>query len=826
MKTTIDLVDGWTLTAASGHRDLPAILRHDTVPATVPGSVHTDLMVAGILADPYLDCNEDTQHWIGETAWRYQTTLVTDVLPGVTYELVFDGLDTVAHIELNGTPVAQTANMHRTYRFDVTDVLRNGGNELAVTFRPVREYTDAIKATLGDRPNVYPEPFQYVRKMACNFGWDWGPTLVTAGIWKSARLESWAGARLGAVRPHVGVDSAAGTVEVHVDVDRGSAEASALTVAVDVAGHGAQVDVPADATSVIVRLRVPDVELWWPRGHGAQPLYDLQVRLLGSDGTNLDRWARRVGFRTVALTTEPDAGGTSFVISVNDEPVFVRGVNWIPDDCFVSRVDEGRYRERIAQAVEANVNLLRIWGGGIYEKDELYDVCDELGVLVWQDFLFACSAYPEGEPMRSEVEAEARDNVSRLMPHPSLVLWNGNNENIWGYFDWGWQEPLAGRDWGWGFYDDLLPAVVAGVDPTRPYWTGSPWSGTLDLHPNDPAHGNSHSWEVWNRADYTTYAQSRPRFVSEFGYQGPPAWATLTRAVHDEPLLPDSPGVLHHQKADDGNGKLVRGMARHLPLPTSMADWHYLTQLNQARAITFGVEYFRSLAPHCTGLILWQLNDCWPVTSWAAIDGDGRRKPLWYALRRAYADRLLTLQPDEAGWRAVLVNDGSTAWSGDLVVARRDLDGAVLATDTRRVDVPAQGRLTVPIDPALSTPAESSQELVLAELGDRRAIQFFDEDVDVAFRPSDFELEVSDVAGGVELTVVARSLVRDIVVVNDRVDPDSVADEQIVTLLPGERHTFGVRTAVAAADARWRSSAVVRSVNDLPAYAAPETSGR
>ncbi|WP_286219292.1 hypothetical protein [Paraoerskovia sediminicola] len=294
-----------------------------------------------------------------------------------------------------------------------------------------------------------------------------------------------------------------------------------LDVVVEVAGFEARIVAPVHGGTVAAAVTVPDVSVWWPRGHGEQPLYDVRVSL-ASGGVDLDSWVRRTGFRNVSLSTQDDDAGMSFVIAVNDQPVFVRGVNWIPDDCFVSRVGIDDYRERISQAAAANVNLLRIWGGGLYEKDELYDVCDEMGILVWQDFLFACAAYPETDDLVAEVEGEARDNVARLMPHPSLVLWNGNNENIWGFFDWGWQEPLDGKDWGLGYYTGVLPRVVAQTDPSRPYWPGSPYSGSLDIHPNDPDHGNHHSWEVWNRADYTSYAEDRPRFVSEFGYQAPP----------------------------------------------------------------------------------------------------------------------------------------------------------------------------------------------------------------------------------------------------------------------------------------------------------------
>ena len=361
---------------------------------------------------------------------------------------------------------------------------------------------------------------------------------------------------------------------------------------------------------------------------------------MGADPAEpLDTWTRRIGFRTVELDTSADDHGTAFTFRINGRPIFVKGANWIPDDHLLTRITRERLAHRLDQAVDANLNLVRIWGGGIYESEDFYELCDERGLLVWQDFLLACAAYPEEQPLWDELEAEAREHVARLTPHPSLVLWNGGNENLWGFMDWGWQEDLQGRTWGFRYATELLKDVVAELDPTRPYSDGSPYSpgaALTEVHPNDPDHGTLHQWEVWNRVDYRVYGDDVPRFCSEFGFQGPPTWATLTRAVHAAdggPLTKDDPTFLLHQKAEDGNGKLDRGMEPHLGVPDDFADWHWAAQLNQARAVRFAIEHYRSWWPRTAGSIVWQLNDCWPVTSWAAIDGDERPKPLWYALQ-------------------------------------------------------------------------------------------------------------------------------------------------------------------------------------------------
>src|SRR5215218_1032420 len=773
------LDQAWTLEPVSGPVP-PDIAAAGPVPASVPGTVHTDLLAAGQIPDPYLDDNERRLAWIGSTDWRYQTSFDWAPDGHDRADLVFEGLDTVAQVALNGQVVHSSSNMHRTYRVDVTETLRPGTNQLSVTFFSAVRYADGNNLALGARPHVNHHPFNAIRKMACNFGWDWGPDLVTAGIWRPVSLHSWITARFASVRPVVDVSGNRGTVEVHIDVER-SGDAAPLVVTATVGDAQASARIDPGQTRTVVPLVVEGVDLWWPRGHGAQPLYDLTVTLQVAEGGDdqLDAWSSRIGFRTVRLVSEPDEQGTGFGFVVNDRPVFVKGANWIPDDVFPHRVTRQRYAERLHQAEEAGINLLRVWGGGIFEADDFYTECDERGLMTWQDFLFACAAYAEEEPLRSEVVAEARDNVTRLMPHPSLVLWNGCNENIWGHVDWGWQDQLDSKTWGLAYYADVLPAIVAELDPGRPYTPGSPWSPDPALHPNDPAHGTMHIWDVWNQVDYQVYRSYQPRFVSEFGWQGPPTWSTLRRAVSDDPLTPESPGMLVHQKAQDGHTKLTRGLVRHLPVPDDMDAWHWAMSLNQARAVRTGVEYFRSLSPRCTGSVAWQLNDCWPVTSWAAIDGDGRRKPLFYALRHAHADRLVTLQPTGEDLSVVLVNDTPENWTGTLTLALRSFDGSVLQQQEQAVDVPAWSAGRTWVSSPLATPSAPGRALLEARVGDQRALWFFTEDRDSDLVAPDFETKAAKTATGFEVTLTARTLLRDVALLVDKIDPDAIVSDML-----------------------------------------------
>ncbi len=829
-----NLCAGWTLRAAGG--PVPDLIADTSVPAQVPGSVHTDLLTGGLIADPYVDLAETGLTWLHRADWQYERELTAAPAgTGERVDLVFEGLDTVATVTVGGTVVGRTFNQHRTYRMDLCEPLAAAVGQpvtLGVHLRSALEYAESERDRLGARPAAYQYPLNMVRKMACSFGWDWGPDLQTAGIWKPVQLERWRVARLAAVRPLVSVDpDGTARVAVHVDVERSGLETtpSTLVVRVRLGDHDATARVEGGSTSAVVDVAVPEARLWWPVGYGDQALYDLEVSLGQDTGAGLGTWHRRIGLRTVGLDTSPDAIGTPFTIRVNGQPVFVRGANWIPDDHLLTRITRERLARRIDQAVGANMNLLRVWGGGIYESEDFYELCDEAGVMVWQDFLLACAAYPEEEPLRSEFEAEAREHVTRLSAHPSLVLWNGGNENLWGYLDWGWQEQLAGRTWGLGYYTGLFPSVIAELDPTRPYAVGSPCSPGAALeetHPNDPDHGTHHQWEVWNRTDYHAYRDEIPRFCSEFGFQAPPTWATLQRAVRNPdgaPLAKNDPVFLLHQKAEDGNGKLDRGLSPHLGIPGDFADWHWATQLNQARAVAHAITHYRSWWPRTAGSIVWQLNDCWPVTSWAAVDSDERPKPLWWALRDSYADRILTIQRRPAGADVqgdevevlAVVNDSAKPWTGVAHLRRERLDGTLLAEALADVDAPARtvALLDLPVD--VRSAGDPRGEVLVAELDGVRTVHTWAQDIDLDLEPDALAARAEPTTDGYQVTVTAGSLTRDITLLVDRLDPDATVDRGLVTLPAGASATFQVHSSLPGLEKALLGPTVLRTANSL-----------
>ncbi len=791
------LQENWTVRALG----IPKPNKSVEIPATVPGCVHTDLLAAELIPDPYVDQNEELVQWIGQTDWAYTCLFEVDevLLDSQRIDLACEGLDTVAKVQLNGVTIGRGENMHLSYRFDATEAIREGGNALVVTFRSAIRYAEDMRDRLGELPRVLDPPFNFIRKMACNFGWDWGPQLTTVGVWRPIRLEGWSAAKIGSVRPlveHANAEMA--TVAVHVGLEAIATDPAPLRLVARISGpRGLADERTHDTVSVsgdeTIHFEVPDPKLWWPRGHGEQPLYDVTVRLTNEHGAELDAWSGRIGLRTVRLNTDADEAGSKFEIEINGKPVFCRGANWIPDDCFPHRVDEARYRERIGQAVDANMNMLRVWGGGIYERNEFYEVCDELGVMVWQDFLFACAAYPEEEPFAGMVEAEARQQIARLCRHPSLVLWNGNNENIWGYFDWGWRERIGERTWGLGYYLDLLPRLVAELDPSRPYWPGSPYSGSMDLHPLEDGHGNKHVWDAWNTTDYAVYRNHSPRFVSEFGHQAPPTWSTICRAIPEDQRRPDSDAMLAHQKAHGGNDRLHERLSEHFEIPADFDDWLYLMQVNQARAMQTGVEWFRSRQPACMGTLYWQINDCWPVTSWAAVDGYGKRKPLWYATRRFYADRLLTIQPDGDGLAVFAVNDADERWS-DVAAARRlTFDGNMLAeTETSFVAGPRECMRVGKLEPELADPTDTAVQMLSAACDGLSAHWFFGIDRELAYPEPAFDADLTRDGPTYRLTIRARVLLRDVCIFADRLDPEAIMSDQLITLLPGESATFDI----------------------------------
>ena len=633
-----------------------------TYAATVPGTIHTDLMAAGVIPNVFYGTNEQEVQWVGETTWEYSSTfsLTRSQLKRERIILEFEGLDTYASVFLNDSLVLQANNMFRAWEVDIKPYVRQGENSLMVVFEPAaergRQEADGLAKPLpeGDRA--------FVRKAAYHFGWDWGPRFVTAGIWKEGRIRMADGLSIKDVRLELlQLDSAQAVYELGVNLENPGASGIFLEVEMrlDTFFPAYQMHAPLSSFKqeltripgpdhIQTKISIPNPKLWWVHTMGNQPLYDLELRLRSKkDGVLLDQKHLRVGIREIELVQEPDSLGQSFYFKLNGVPLFAKGANYIPADYFPHRSPE-KMETLLLEAREAHMNMLRVWGGGIYEDDRFYELCDELGILVWQDFMFANTMYPGDSAFLENVREEISYQVKRLRHHPSIALWCGNNEISEGWFNWGWQKQFAYTaedslriyaDY-LHLFEELIPDVLAEEDPTRPYHPSSPMTGWG--RKESLLQGDVHYWGVWwGMEPFEVYEKKIGRFHSEHGFQGIPAMASLRQFIPQEDLKQGSSSMKTHQKHPTGYETIREYMERDYPVPENFEDYVYVSQLLQARGISLATRAHRMNKPYTMGSLYWQLNDVWPVTSWSSIDYYGRPKALQYALKRDFAPYML-----------------------------------------------------------------------------------------------------------------------------------------------------------------------------------------
>uniref|UniRef100_UPI0035AEE5FD glycoside hydrolase family 2 protein n=1 Tax=Promineifilum sp. TaxID=2664178 RepID=UPI0035AEE5FD len=663
------------------------------LPATVPGGAHTDLLALGRIPDPFVGDNEKRVQWVAEANWDYRHRFAaeSDLLDQPHVWLVCDGLDTLATVSLNGQTLGQTDNMFRQYRWEVTSLLGAEDNELVITFASPVKYATAKQA---ERP--LPGVSQaipggpHLRKAPCQFGWDWGPQLPPVGIWKEIRLEGASGGRLTDVHLRQRHGDGAATVSATVSAEQWTEEALTArlhVVAPDGAAWTVEAAVSGDRPAAI-DLPIAHPQLWWPNGYGQQPLYQVAVSLRQGDA-ELDRRSYQLGLRTLELRQEADKWGRSFEFLVNGVPIFAKGSNWIPADSFPTRLTDESLEALIRGAAETHQNMLRVWGGGFYEEERFYDLCDRYGILVWQDFIFSCSIYPLDDPgFLDNVRVEVVENVRRLRHRASLALWCGNNEMEWGWVDWGWNRPeLADLKAAYDrFFHHTLPAWCAAEDADTAYWPSSPSSDTPFETPNGQRQGDAHYWDVWHgRQPFTAYRDQYPRFMSEFGFQALPPLATIRTFADEADWNMTSYVMEQHQKNASGNSLMVGQMLDTFRLPQDFPSLVYLSMVLQAEGIRYGVEHWRRSRDRVAGTLYWQLNDCWPVASWSSLDYYGRWKALHYAARRFYAPLLLSIEDDPPRQGVYVTNDRRDPWEGSVRWSLETLDGTALAAGEEAV---------------------------------------------------------------------------------------------------------------------------------------------
>ncbi len=658
------------------------------LPATVPGTVHTDLLAAGVIPDPFHRDHELRLRWIEGEDWSYRTRLPVnpDVLGQERVELVFDGLDTYAEVLIDGEPVLQADNMFRTWRVDVGDRLDGGDHRLEVRFsspivaaQPSRDALPYVLPAGNDRSDRPTRPF--TRKAAYHYGWDWGPRFVTSGIWRPVRLEGWSGTRIRDVHwVQRSLSDEAAQLAAVVKLESTRAEQVRVRIFSpdeEFPGVSRSVRVGPGASQVELDFSIPSPERWWPNGLGEPHLYSVTAEV--RDARRADLRTARLGLRTVEVITQPDSMGESFFVRVNGVPAFMRGANYVPLDHFTPRVGDRRYRQLFQAAREGHMNMLRVWGGGIYEDDLFYDLADEHGILIWQDFMFANGMYPWDDAFVGSVREEAAANVRRLRNHPSLALWCGNNEIEDGWMNWGWQTQLgyspADSAEVWGGYQrifrSLLPEVVDSLDPGRFYWPSSPSIGWG--HEESLERGDSHYWGVWWGGEpFEVYAEKLPRFASEYGFQSYPALETIEAFTRPEDRRLRSPVMDVHQKHPEGVETILDYMRRDYGEPVDFEDFVYLSQVVQAEGVRIALEAHRRAMPRTMGTLYWQLNDTWPVASWSSLDYYGRWKALHHAARRAFRPLLLSAVVTGDTVRVYGVSDRLEPTSGRLEIVPVD----------------------------------------------------------------------------------------------------------------------------------------------------------
>ncbi|WFS02550.1 beta-mannosidase [Rhizobium tumorigenes] len=672
-ETSIDLAGPWQLTSpGSDHR----------AEIQIPGDVHSALQAAGIIVDPYVGRNEEVVQWVAHRDWVLQRRFVLGQVDGDWY-LDIESLDTVATISINDTVVLEADNCFRRYRPDVSKALRPGKNTLSI----VLHSSIAVGAALQEKQPFY-IPYHpgnspiangnMLRKPQSHFGWDWNIAIAPLGLYGTVALRRLETARIESVTTRQ-MHNDDGTVDLLVTAALFAGRQGVAQLYFELDGERVRLDcgVVAGETAITHVFHIDEPRLWWPAGSGEPALYRLSVE------TGNEVVTRQIGLRTIELITDKDAAGSRFAFKVNGREIFCRGANWIPADALFSRSSREKTEDLLQSAADVHMNMIRVWGGGFYEADWFYDICDRLGLMVWQDFMFACNLYPSTGDFLDNVAAEVTYQVKRLASHPSIALWCGDNELV-GALTW-FEESRKDRDRYLVSYDRLNRTIELAMKQAAPeaiWWPSSPASGYLDF--GDAWHadgsGDMHYWSVWHEnKSFDNYRSVRPRFCSEFGFQSYTSLPVIRTYAEPKDMNVASPVMELHQKNAGGNERIAATMFRYFRFPKDFANFVYLSQIQQALAIQTAVDYWRSLKPHCMGTIYWQLNDTWPVASWSSLDYGGRWKAMHYMVRRFFQPVAVAAIPseDKATIRMSVVNDTLDEVSIDLALHVITMSGEV-----------------------------------------------------------------------------------------------------------------------------------------------------
>ncbi len=651
--------------------------------ATVPGTVHTDLFANQLIPDPFYGSNEKQLQWIENEDWEYETffSVTNSELSHENIELELNGLDTYATVFLNGIAILEADNMFRKWSLSVKNQLKKGKNHLKIVFHSAvqkgKEAASKLPYTLPEKERVF------VRKAQYQFGWDWGPRFVTAGIWKNLQLKFWNSASIGNIKySQVELNDQKAILEFTTEIRVSEVK----TIQLKINEKSETFHLKKGTNKVKMGYEISNPKLWWCNGLGTPNLYSISVQLYQSNKL-LDEKKLSIGLRTIELVQEKDTFGKSFYFKLNGKPVFIKGANYVPNDSFLPNASKTSPLELVLNAKAAHMNMLRVWGGGVYADDEFYKACDANGILVWQDFMFACAMYPGDAKFVANVKQEVIDNVNRLQNHPSLALWCGNNENDEGWHNWGWQKQFnyskSDSTQVWTNYKkvfhEMIPYTLDSLlsKDKNNYWPSSPsigWGRKESL-----LQGDSHYWGVWwGKEPFEMYQKKVGRFMSEYGFQSMPAIETLEKVLAKEDFNFSSEAFKNHQKHPSGFATITEYMARDFPVPSSMENYGYVSQLLQAYGMKTAIEAHRMAKPYCMGSLYWQFNDCWPVTSWSTIDYYGNWKASHYQVKESFAPIVLLFSNSDKVISIIGSNDMLEAQAGTLTAQLLDFSGNVI----------------------------------------------------------------------------------------------------------------------------------------------------
>lgn len=743
------------------------------MPATVPGTVHTDLLNNNKIPQPFYRNNEKKLQWIDKENWIYQTTFKVDsnYLSYNSIYLNFKGLDTYSEVYLNDSLILKTDNMFRSWRIDVKELLKVGENTLKVRFiSPIKtgiakleEYKIGLPAAndqsenggIGDK-----KVSVFTRKAPYHYGWDWGPRLVTSGIWRPVELILVNKAEISNayfIVSEITPDKASGLCSIDLNIkNEDTYKIQIINNETDEIYSTKTLKLVPGSNSVDLEFGIDKPKLWWPAGYGNQNIYKLSIKLSTQDLV-LDKTNHNLGIRDLKVVIKPDSTGKSFYFQVNGVPIFAKGANYIPNDNFLTDITDKEYEHIIRSAVDANMNMLRVWGGGIYENDIFYDLCDKYGLLIWQDFMFACSMYPGNDEFLENVRKEAIENVIRLRNHPSVALWCGNNEIdiAWctSSMDCGWhwkqQYTSQERETIWKAYDTLfhkiLPGIIKKYDPERLYWPSSPKAG---FEPEEQASYNSasgdiHYWGVWHGSEpFEAFNDNVGRFMSEYGFQSYPEFKSIQEFTLPQDWNINSEVMLTHQRSPIGNQKIDEYMKKYFGVPDNFEEMIYISHLLQNYGIQFAIETHRLAKPYCMGTLYWQLNDCWPGASWSSIDYYGNWKAQQYGARESYKPVKLIIRNDDSNIKVSVVSDNKKVSKADYKLRCINFSGTDIFTEQKEIQVSFSKTTKIDERTISSLIGENPKEKV-AIVGELRVLNnVIDRQIHYLVYPKDIQLPV------------------------------------------------------------------------------------